>query len=206
MLRKLATLFCAFFAVVYIALLAMDAAEMVVFRFSPETYRSVDITEFGRLITLIAKHHDPDDSLVGVEEILLDYDKDFRSLYYSKEDLVDKVLTWLAEPGHSRLERQVAVVVVQNVSVAEWVRFTSNMLDMFEKGQVDFWALDGSIWPRAFYSKHWTDDFWRPSVRHVLYRFMLVKDPHNTFWTNNLFSMFCPLTLLDYFFYCMKCA
>jgi hypothetical protein len=183
----------------------MDAAEAVIVYVRPVEAHVVDTRDFAAQIEQVDRLYEPDTSRIGEITHVLDHEPAFNKLAHSGGDLVDQALTYLAEPDHTPLERRIAVHAVQKVPVAEWAHFGEKMLDMYAARQVDYWELEDAVFPRRFYSHHWSDDFWRPDVRHVLYRFMFVKDEHNDSSAKFICDLLGVEALLSYLFPCPDC-
>jgi hypothetical protein len=157
----------------------LDVAEACIFRFFPERSHAVDINNFRTQLAAVESTFGPVGAAEEGDPSGLQHLDPFEKHPFPSDDLVDQALTYLAQPGHTPLERRIAVLAVQKVSVAEWVRFASKMLDMYEAGQVGYRNLNDAIYPPPFYANHAENDFWRPGVRHVLYRLFSEYDPDN---------------------------
>ena len=177
----------------------------------PPKFIKIDTSDFAATINKIDARDIPYKEVesVGGFTRTFNYDPEFVKLANSGGDLVDQALTYLAEPEHNPLQRRIAIHAIHKVPVLEWVRFANVMLDSYDKNQIDIWELEDTIFPRRFYSQHPTDDFWRPGVRHVLYRLYFAHDI-DRFDENikpRVIECLTGLdTLLYLLFYCPRCA
>lgn len=138
---------------------------------SPDTNET-----FGAQIEDIARSYQPYHMSIGEITRVLTFEAAFNKLAANGDRVVDQSPAYLAEPGHTPLQRRIAILAIHKASVSAWARFSNAVLDMYDNHQADKWEVEDTIFPRRFYSTYAEQYFWRPDVSRVLWRTCRTKD------------------------------
>lgn len=183
-------------------LLTSDILAEILYKLYPPQYHSVNIKDFSAKIAEIEGTITKD---TYQETRFVFYIKNFRDLYFSKENLVDEAINYLYQKNHSNYERIIAIKSVQNVSVCEWARFNEKILDMYQNNQISYWEAEYATTPIEHSSNHFIFDFWRPCVRHVLHRLYFIKGFNENENKGFLLILLGASWALDVIFPCPEC-
>ncbi len=136
----------------------------------PPVSLGAETESFSARVEEVDRLYRPYQSTVGAVTRWLIYEPEFRKLTAGGDSLIDESLSYLSEPGHTPLQRRIAILATCKASLSGWVRFSDKILDMYHDHLVDVYEVRDAILPRYIYSHYAMDYFWKPDVRRTLYR------------------------------------